>query len=82
MIYASQPFSGDYDQLVARVRERTGAILPAWIILSEKLPEKIFEDLNSAAYLGTVMLMGNEVHHIALLPMIISTWHLSVSRGN
>jgi hypothetical protein len=66
MLYASQPFSGDYDQLVVRLRERTGAILPAWIILSEKLPEKIFVDLNSAAYLGTVMLKGDEVHHIAL----------------
>ena len=66
MIYASQPYSGDYDSLVVSLRERTGAVLPAWIILSEKLPEKIFEDLNSAAYLGTVMLLGNEVHHIAM----------------
>jgi hypothetical protein len=65
MIYASQPYSGDYDSLVASLRERTGAVLPAWIVLSAKLPEKIFEDLNSAAYLGTIMLMGNEVHHIA-----------------
>ena len=65
MIYASQPYSGDYDSLVVSLRERTGAVLPAWIVLSEKLPNKIFEDLNSAAYLGTIMLMGNEVHHIA-----------------
>jgi len=66
MIYASQPYSGDYDSLVASLRERTGAVLPAWIVLSAKLPEKIFEDLNSAAYLGTIMLMGNEVHRIAI----------------
>ncbi len=66
MLYASQPYSGDYDSLVLSLRERTGAVLPAWIILSEKLPEKIFEGLNAAAYLGTVMLLGNEVHHIAL----------------
>jgi hypothetical protein len=65
MIYASQPYSGDYDSLVASLRERTGAVLPAWIILSAKLPEKVFKDLESAAYLGTVMLMGSEVHHIA-----------------
>lgn len=65
MIYASQAYSGDYDSLVASLRERTGAVLPAWIVLSANLPAKIFEDLNSAAYLGTVMLMGNEVHHIA-----------------
>ena len=66
MIYASQPYSGDYDSLVVSLRERTGAVLPAWIVLSAKLPEKIFVDLNSAAYLGTIMLMGNEVHHIAM----------------
>jgi hypothetical protein len=65
MIYASQLYSGDYDSLVDSLRERTGAVLPAWIVLSAKLPEKIFEDLNSAAYLGTIMLMGNQVHHIA-----------------
>lgn len=65
MIYASQPYSGDYDSLVASLRERTGAVLPAWSILSAKLPEKIFKDLDSAAYLGTIMLMGSEVHHIA-----------------
>ena len=65
MIYASQPYSGDYDSLVASLRERTGAVLPAWIVLSAKLPDKIFEDLNSAAYLGTIMLMGDPVHHIA-----------------
>jgi len=64
-IYASQAYSGSYDSLVASLRERTGAVLPAWIILSEKLPEKVFEGLNSAAYLGTIMLLGNEVHHIA-----------------
>jgi len=64
--YASQPFTGDFDELVVRLRERTGAILPAWIILSEKLPETIFEDLNAAAYLGSIMLKGSEVHHIAL----------------
>jgi hypothetical protein len=65
MIYASQPYSGDYDSLVASLRERTGAVLPAWIVLSAKLPEKIFKDLDSAAYLGTIMLMGDPVHHIA-----------------
>ena len=65
-LYASQPLTGNFDELVVRLRERTGAILPAWIILSEKLPETIFEDLNAAAYLGSIMLKGSEVHHIAL----------------
>jgi len=65
-LYASQPFTGDFDELVVRLRERTRAILPAWIILSEELPETIFEDLNAAAYLGSIMLKGREVHHIAL----------------
>ena len=65
-LYASQPFMGDFDELVVRLRERTGAILPAWIILSKKLPETIFEDMNAAAYLGSIMFKGHEVHHIAL----------------
>ena len=64
--YASQPFTGGFDELVLRLRERTGAILPAWIILSEKLPETIFKDMNAAAYLGSIMLKGHAVHHIAL----------------
>jgi len=64
--YATQPFSGGYDALVASLRDRAGAILPVWTILSEELPGKVMEGKNSAAYLGTVLIQGEEADHIAL----------------
>jgi hypothetical protein len=63
--YSTVPFSGSYDDLVARVRENTGLILPVWTMLSSDLPERLTEEVVAAAYLGTTLLAGQEVYHIA-----------------
>jgi hypothetical protein len=63
--YATVGFSGTYDELVDRVKQSSGVSLPLWTMLSIDLPAKLVADVDAAAYLGTTMLAGHEVHHVA-----------------
>ena len=63
--YASTPFSGGFDALVREVRERTGAIIPLWSMMSENLPNGLLDDVLTADYLGLTLIAGREVHHLA-----------------
>ncbi len=63
--YASMPFSGGFDALVKELRERTGAILPLWSIMSENLPNGLLDDVLTADYLGVTLIAGREAHHLA-----------------
>ena len=63
--YASAPFAGGFDALVDAVREYTGTILPLWSIMSPTLNTGLLDDVESGTYLGTTLIAGQEVHHLA-----------------
>ncbi|MEJ1160474.1 DUF2092 domain-containing protein [Prosthecomicrobium sp. N25] len=63
--YVSVPFGGGYDALVEAIRDKTGTVLPLWSILSEKLPDRLLEGVKDAAYHGTTLITGREVHHLS-----------------
>ncbi|MEL6198065.1 MAG: DUF2092 domain-containing protein, partial [Pseudomonadota bacterium] len=76
--YADMPFEGGFDALVETVRERTGTVLPIWSMMSETLPERLFEETEGAAYLGVTRIAGQEAHHLAFTTYE-EDWQLWVS---
>lgn len=63
--YASVPFDGTFEELVQKVRDNTGSVLPLWTLMSSNLPERLIADVDRAAYLGTTLIAGQVAHHIA-----------------
>jgi hypothetical protein len=63
--YGSVAFKGTYEELVEAARESTGLILPLWTLLTSNLTDRLLAGVDAAEYLGTTLLAGNEVHHIA-----------------
>ncbi|MEM7463631.1 MAG: DUF2092 domain-containing protein [Pseudomonadota bacterium] len=62
--HASASYEGSFDSLVANVRDKTGAILPLWSMLSKSLPNDLLINVDSGAYLGTTLIAGRQVHHV------------------
>ena len=63
--YASAEFDGGFEALIIAARERFDTALPLWSIMSETLGQNAVEKIEGAAYLGTTLIRGNEVHHLA-----------------
>lgn len=63
--YTSVSFDGTYEELVEAVRENTRLILPLWTLLTNDLTDRLLTEVDAAAYLGTTLLAGDQVHHIA-----------------
>ncbi len=63
--YASTRVEGSFDTLAKAVRERSDTILPLWSMLSEQLPDRMLENVNGGAYLGTTLIAGQLAHHLA-----------------
>ena len=64
--YASAMIDSGFDTLAKAVRERSDTILPLWSILSESLPDELLDDVERGAYLGTTLIGGTPVHHLAI----------------
>ena len=63
--YASSIFAEGFDALVEAARERTGLVLPLWSIMSPSIKERWLEGIERGAYLGTTVIAGEPVHHLA-----------------
>ena len=63
--YASSSFAEGFDALVEAARERTGLVLPLWSIMSPSIKERWLEGIERGAYLGTTVIAGEPVHHLA-----------------
>ncbi|MEM9148528.1 MAG: DUF2092 domain-containing protein [Pseudomonadota bacterium] len=63
--YATAPFPDGFEALLDAVRNRTGAHVPVWTLMSAELGKTAVEDLDGAAYLGTTLVAGREAHHLA-----------------
>jgi hypothetical protein len=63
--YATGPFEGSFEELVAAMREDTGSDLPLYGLMMRNLAEGMGEGLDGAAYLGITRIAGREVHHLA-----------------
>ncbi|MEO0429335.1 MAG: DUF2092 domain-containing protein [Pseudomonadota bacterium] len=63
--YASAPFDGGFEALVTALRERSDTVLPLWSIMSERLPDRMTEGAEAAAYVGLTRIGGAVAHHVA-----------------
>ena len=63
--YSSEAFDGGFEALLAAARERLDMPLPLWSLMSETLGQNAVENVLGAAYLGTTLMRGQEVHHLA-----------------
>lgn len=63
--YARTRFEGGFDALVDAARERTGLVLPLWSIMSPSVKERWLKGIERGAYLGTTVIAGEPVHHLA-----------------
>ena len=63
--YASAPYTGSYDDLLAIARERSDNAMIVWSIMSPTLGDDPLADVEAAAYLGTTLIDGEEAHHLA-----------------
>ncbi|MEM6461016.1 MAG: DUF2092 domain-containing protein [Pseudomonadota bacterium] len=63
--YASTEIEGTFDTLAKSVQDRSDTILPLWSMLSADLPDTLLENVHSGAYLGTTLISGQHVHHLA-----------------
>ena len=63
--YASTEFKGGFDALVRTIQQRADTILPLWSMLSTDFPDRMMDSVVSGAYLGTTLIAGQPVHHLA-----------------
>jgi len=63
--YASAPFNGGFDALVAAVRDHTDTILPLWTMMSPTLPDTLLDGVERGAYLGETLVAGHPAYHLA-----------------
>lgn len=63
--YASVPFEGSFEDLVEAARARTGTVVPLWSLMSRRLPERLFEEMDGASYIGSTLVAGQPAHHLA-----------------
>lgn len=63
--YSAAMFDGGFEKLLVAARERANTDLPLWSVMSETLGENAASNIEGAAYLGTTMIAGDEVHHLA-----------------
>lgn len=63
--YATAPFEGDFDSLVAELQERFAITLPIWEMMSAAPADDFLAEVERAQYLGTTLIAGHEVHHLA-----------------
>lgn len=63
--YTSAAFDGGFEALLVALRERLDMPLPLWNLMSETLGQNAVDDILGAAYLGTTLIRGRQVHHLA-----------------